>query len=104
MAIEPLTERQQTLIVNNVVRACEDIEKLNKTGYNYIYLCSGFIAHYNLCGFRDTYSDGSLRSDILKHQSSNQWNNFSPGEENYDYYKSKAQVYNQIVEKLLDTA
>lgn len=104
MTIEPLTERQQTLIVNNVVRACEDIEKLNRTGYRYLYLCSGFIAHYNLYGFRDTYSDGSLRSDILKHQSSNQWNNFQPGEENYDYYKSRARVYNQIVDKLLDTA
>lgn len=104
MEIKPLPQRQQTLIVNNVVRACEDIEKLNKTGYKYINLCAGFIAHYNLYGFRDAYSDGSLRSDILKHQHQNQWNNFRPGEKNYDYYKSRAQVYNQIVEKLLDTA
>ena len=101
MAIAPYTERQKTLIVNNIVRACKDIETLNRTGYKFIYLASGFIAHYNLYGFRDAYSEpGSLRSDILRNQVANQWRNFSPDDKDYEYYSSKADIYNRIVEEI----
>lgn len=46
-------------IVNNVklVFKTGDIKKLNNPTYHFIYLLSGFIAHYNLYGFQDTYSD-----------------------------------------------
>lgn len=104
MEIKPLTERQKTLIVNNVIKACNDIEKLNRTGYKYLYLCSGFIAHHNLYGFIQNFRDGSLKSAILRNHSPNQWKNFRAGDQNYDYYMSKADVYNQIVSRLLDTA
>jgi len=101
MAIAPHTERQKTLIVNNIVRACKNIESLNRTGYKFIYLASGFIAHYDLYGFRHAYSEpGSLRSDILRNQVANQWRNFHPGDENYEYYSSKADIYNRIVEEI----
>lgn len=101
--LQPLTERQKTLIVNNVVAAVKDITKLNNTGYNYLYLCSGFIAHYNRYGFISHYSDSDLKRDIMNNQRNNKWSNFRPGDRDYDYYKSKADVYAQIVEKLIDT-
>lgn len=104
--IEPLSERQKSLIVNNVVKACTNIKALNKTGYKYLYLCNGFIAHYNLGGFVSHYDDegfftqANLKSDILLNARSNQWDNFSPSDQNYDYYMSKKDVYNRIIQKL----
>jgi hypothetical protein len=101
MALTPLTERQKTLIVNNVVKACKNIESLNKTGYNYLYLCSGFIAHYDLYGFQANYDDGSLKRDIINYAGQNQWKNFRPGERDYEYYSSKADVYNRILAQII---
>ncbi len=100
MALTPYTERQATLIVNNVVRACSDITKLNGTGYKYINLCPGFIAHYNRYGFIDYYERNSLREDILRNAEMNRWLNFRPGDENYEYYMAKADIYRRIVEAL----
>jgi len=100
MALTPLTERQKTLIVNNVVKACKNINSLNKTGYNFIYLCSGFIAHYDLYGFISHYSDYSLKQDILSFAGQNQWKNFRPGERDYDYMMAKKDVYNRILAQI----
>lgn len=100
----PLTEKQKSLIVNNIVKACSDIEKLNGTGYKFIYLASGFIAHYNISGFKDHYSRYDLETDIVKNLQSNLYNNFKEGDKNYHYYKSKADVYRQIVDKLSNKA
>ena len=101
MSLEPLTEKQKTLIVNNVVKACKDITKLNKTGYNFLYQASGFIAHYDLGGFISYYErEANLIKDVLHYKWSNQWGNFFPGQENYEYYMSKKDVYNRICEKL----
>jgi len=102
--IEAITEKQKTLIVNNIVRACDDIEKLNGTGYKYIYLASGFIAHYNLNGFKDHYSGSNLAENILANESANKWLNFREGDQNYHYYKSKADVYQRICSKLRNKA
>ena len=98
--LKPLTDRQKTLIVNNVVSACKDINKLNKTGYNFLYLASGFIAHYNMYGFKDFFSINSLRREILQNVKQNMWTNFRPGDRDYDYYMSKADVYRRIVEQV----
>ena len=98
--IDPYSEKQKTLIVNNIVKACDDIEKLNGTGYKYIYLASGFIAHYNLNGFKSHYSGSSLSRDILANESSNKWLNFREGDRDYLYYKSKADIYSRICNKL----
>ena len=96
-----LTERQKTLIVNNVVKAVKNIDNLNKTGYNFLYLASGFIAHYNMYGFIAEYSGRSLKRDIVSFAGQNQWKNFRPGESNYDYYMSKADVYNRILAEIV---
>ena len=101
MSLEALTERQKVLIVNNVVKAVKNIESLNKTGYNFLYLCSGFIAHYDLYGFKDFYSYVSLKNDLIGFAGQNQWKNFRPGERDYEYYKTKADVYNRILSEIM---
>ena len=97
----PLTERQKALIVSNIVKAVKNIDNLNKTGYNYIYNCSGFIAHYDLYGFIASYTGESLKRDILSYAGQNQWKNFRPGERDYDYYMAKADVYNRILAEIV---
>lgn len=98
--MDAITEKQKSLIVNNIVKACDDIEKLNGTGYKYIHLANGFIAHYNINGFKGHYSQYDLTRDILSNADSNRWLNFREGDQNYHYYKSKADIYARIVSKL----
>ena len=96
--MKPLTDIQQTRIVNNVIAACRDINKLNKAGYDFLYLASGFIAHYNIDGFKTYYSEpGSLQADIEVNARANQWHNFRKGEQHADYYHSKRDTYNAII-------
>jgi hypothetical protein len=97
----PLTERQKTLIVSNVVKAVKNIDNLNKTGYNFVYQCSGFIAHYDLYGFIASYTGQSLKRDLISYAGQNQWNNFRPGERDYDYMMAKKDVYNRIVAQIM---
>jgi hypothetical protein len=97
----PLTTRQKALIVSNIVKAVKNIDNLNKTGYNFIYQCSGFIAHYDMYGFIASYSGESLKRDILSYAGQNQWRNFRPGERDYEYYMAKADVYNEIVSQIV---
>lgn len=95
-----ITPRQKSLIVSSFKRVFEtgDIENLTNTAYRYIYLASGFIAHYNLYGFRDAYRDvEQLRKDILSNREANQWRNFTPADRDYAYYESKADVYKALV-------
>lgn len=101
MALVPMTLKEQELTIKNVVSACKDISKLNKRGYNFLYLANGFIAHYNILGFKDHYHCGNtLKQDILCYQSQNQWHNFRQGEKDYDYMMTKKHVYNAICLKL----
>ena len=100
----PFTERQKTLIVNNLFEACKDIERLNNTGYKYIHLCSGFIAHYNRHGFIGHYSDNSLALDILENSRFNRWewwSSFGADEKDYEYYMSKKDIYNRICNRIM---
>ena len=98
--IKPLTPRQKKMIVNNVIRATRNIHALSRSGYRFLYLCSGFIAHYDLGGFIAYYADHDLRTDILQHVKNNEYRNFKPGDEYFDYYQSKADVYRQIAEAI----
>ena len=98
MSLKPITQRQQDTIVKNVIAACKDISKLNKAGYNFLYLCSGFIAHYDIAGFKAYYdTDGDLIQDLYQFERINQWHNFQVGQRNYDYYMSRKQTYNKIM-------
>ena len=101
--MQPYTLKQQQLIVNNVVSACRDISKLNGPAYRFISGCPGFIAHYDIRGFKTHYRDqwghycDKLVNDILANQRINQWANFRPGERDYDYNMSRKAIYNAIV-------
>jgi len=98
--MKAITPRQKSLILASFKRifSTGDIEHLTSTAYKYIYLSSGFIAHYNLYGFRDAYQNTSLlRQDILSNAQANTWSNFTPADKNYDYYMSKAEVYKELV-------
>jgi len=97
--MKPITPRQKSMILSSFkkVFATGDIENLTNTAYRYIYLASGFIAHYNLYGFRDAYRDVDLlKQNILLNARANQWSNFTPADKNYDYYMSKADVYKSL--------
>lgn len=98
--MKPITPRQKSLILSSFKRvfATGEIENLTNTAYKYIYLASGFIAHYNLYGFRDAYRDVSqLKENILANAPSNAWRNFTPSDKDYDYYMAKADVYRDLV-------
>ena len=97
----PYTEAEKLHIINAVKRAVVNPEKLTKKAYNFLYLSSGFIAHYNKGGFISHYSaPGKLKDTILAHQRQNQWSNFRQGDKDYEYYMSKADIYNRIVEAI----
>ncbi len=96
-----LTPRQIAFIINSIKKVIKknDIQFLTKAAYGHLYLCSGFIAHYDIWGFRDHYKNVSWLMDTIKHNAPiNQWNNFHPGEKDYDYYMQKKEIYNQILE------
>jgi hypothetical protein len=42
-----------------------------------------------------------LKEDLISYAGQNQWKNFRPGEQNYEYYMSKADVYNRILEEII---
>ena len=99
--LTPYTERQKTMIVNNVIKAVKDPAKLSKQAYKYLYLCSGFIAHYNHAGFIGHYRWNNLGADIVQFADWNEWRNFTPNDRDYEYYKSKADIYNRIINSLI---
>ena len=100
-----LTPRQEKLIINNVVKAVSDINKLNNTGYKYLHLCSGFIAHYDRYGFIAAFNPilrgFNLRRELINNHKANMWLNFCPRDRDYDYYKQKARIYDAIVKQIL---
>jgi len=100
MALVPMTEKEKVLTTKNVLAACKDVTKLNKRGYDFLYQAAGFIAHYNLNGFIDYYTQNDLASDIKEYAEWNQWNNFSKADTYYEYKMAKKDVYNRILEAL----
>ena len=105
--MEPYTKQQQTRIVNNIMAAIAmDISKLNGPAYRFISGCPGFIAHYDLHGFKAHYDvdqwGHSLARDILANQPINQWANFKPGHEWFEYNMARKAIYNQICTNLRD--
>ena len=103
--MELKTKLQVKRIVNSFSKVFKtgEIDNLNKQAYDFINLSSGFIAHYNLFGFRDYYSNVELlKHEILGHRPYNQWRNFYPADIDYDYYMQKREIYNQICDLILE--
>jgi len=91
--IKQIVNNIQNVVMNN------DITLLSKQSYDFLYLCGGFIAHYNHFGFMDHYSIvGDLVEDIIRFKNMNQWENFTLNDSDYQYYMQKRDIYNQIVD------
>ena len=96
--LKPITSTERKNLARNILSACRNIDKLNGPGYRFISGCSGFIAHYDIHGFKAYYSEpGALARDIVANGRFNQWGNFRPGERDADYYHSKRDTYNTIL-------
>ena len=97
--LTPLSQKSANNIIKSFKRVfeTEDIDNLTKDAYHYIYLAIGFIAHYDIHGFKDVYANTSdFKKDILYNQGSNQWNNFSKKDADFEYYFQKRNIYNAI--------
>ena len=92
-------------ILNNfeLVLKSKNIDKLNKPTYNFIIQCSGFIAHYDLYGFKHYYQD--LR-DLINDIDPDYFESSAERDEtdsdflkwsSYDYWHSKAEIKRGIV-------
>jgi hypothetical protein len=91
-------------ILNSIrkVLATGDSDKLTKDAYDFLYLTSGFIAHYNVNGFKHYYRDTELLRNDLKRSSDLQDYDryvrdgyFSKGEQSA-YYAQKANIYKEL--------
>lgn len=104
--MQPISEKEAKSITNSFQKVFQtgDISKLTRKAYNFIMLSVGFIAHYNLEGFRGYYSDVEhLKRDILKYQNLNQRENFRGCDSNYEYYSQKAKIYKMICNLAITT-
>lgn len=100
----PMNDRQQSMIVNNVRKVIKEknINLLSKQAYNYLCLCSGFIAHHDFFGFKDYYYNvDDLVHDLVWNYNANMWNNFRPNEKDYEYMMAKKAVYQNICKGLV---
>ncbi|MFD2614614.1 hypothetical protein [Paenibacillus gansuensis] len=63
-----LTEAEQEKLFKKFKKVVDsrDSMKIDKTLYNHLYLRTGFIAHYDIHGFRETFS-GSGFLDFVDH-------------------------------------
>jgi hypothetical protein len=99
--MELLSKGMEDRIIKNIVACAKknNPRNLGVSSYKFLYLCNGFIAHYNINGFIDYYvNEESLKHDILAFQDQNQWTNFREGEKDYEYYMQKKRMYNKICE------
>jgi hypothetical protein len=97
--MELKTLRQTDLIVSSIRKVFQtgDINHLSKSAYDFLSLSSGFIAHYNLYGFRCAYDNvNDLKAQLAQSYAANQWNNFRSGERDYHYMMQKKEIYNRI--------
>ena len=64
--MKPYTEKEMQTTIKAIVTACKDISKLKDKAYKYIILMSGFIAHYDIEGFKITYENRDLKQEIIE--------------------------------------
>ncbi len=104
MALTPITQKQSLMIANNIAKVIkkQDMSLLSISAYKFISIQAGFIAHYNLQGFKDYYRNDvrQFAQEILDYKNISSRTNYQPDHKNYEYYKSKANTYLLICEKL----
>jgi hypothetical protein len=105
-------------VAKSVVTAAKtgDMTKLTKKAYDFVYILSGFIAHYNYYGFIDYYQDGGFKQDLLSSMDLQNWQRYltdgfftseektigrGKNEQTYkEYYGTKAAILQEIAEAL----
>jgi hypothetical protein len=99
--LEPVSSEEEARIIRDCIKGANNINQLTDKAYKFLYLSSGFIAHYDREGFKSNYREpGSLKAEILNYQPHNQWGNFTPRDADYEYYMQKKRIYNGICEGL----
>ena len=94
-----MTLKQEQAILRSFSQVFKtgNINLLTKDAYKFIMLANGFIAHYDIHGFRDVYKDiGDFSHAIIRNRENNQWSNFRPGDQNYEYMMQEKRIYNAI--------
>lgn len=105
MTLTLKTPRQADLIVSSLrkVFTTGNIDFLTNAAYKFLYLSSGFIAHYDINGFKDNYASvKDLEHDICMNHGANQWRNFRPIDRDYEYNMQKKEIYNRIRDLIPD--
>ena len=95
----PYKERQQALITNNIISACTDVNAITKMGYGYLMNCKGFDT-LSFDEFLEYFGKHSLADMIQANIKHNLWVGVSESDPDFKYYKSKAEIYKRIVDKL----
>ena len=95
----PVTIEQCNSIVENVVAACDDVDKLDDMGYQFLCSCGGFCAHRDIDGFKEHYKTfPQMRHDLYKYEpfvtGFNSWNQ---KQESLLYHRSKKYIYSKIM-------
>jgi hypothetical protein len=99
--LEPFSVEEERRIIRDCVEAANNIDNLTDKAYRFLKHSIGFIPHYNRLGFMMCYREpGSLKRDILEFQYQNQWGDFRPGEQEYEYYMQQKNIYNKICDCL----
>jgi hypothetical protein len=101
--LEPVKDRKANSIINNLVMVIKtgNMNSLSIDAYHFIITAIGFIAHYNIDGFREYYDKAArLKNDIIVFQKDNQWSNFHEGEDGYAYYMQRKMIYNKVCEAI----
>jgi hypothetical protein len=101
MAIPPCGPEEARKIIRDCVKAAKEIRSMTDRAYKFLYLADGFIAHCDKQGFAEYYEEpGSLKKDIFDYQRENQYRNFGPEDEDYDYFMQKKKIYHTICDCL----
>ena len=86
----------------DIVLKTRDIEKLSNTAYKFVMNISGFIAHYNLNGFKCSYRnvddlERGIRESIDTRDPNRYINDkFFSGCEQSEYYAEKSRILNHL--------
>lgn len=96
-------------IYNNIKRIIEtkNIDLLTKASYKFLYLTSGFIAHYDINGFKAHYSEvADLITNLKRSSDLRDYDRyikdgfFQKDDHSKDYYTSKSALYKKLYDYL----
>lgn len=100
-----MENKKVQLLANNLKRILKDrnMERLQKKLYEFIHLNCGFIAHYDLNGFKATYYDGDEYVGFLERLKQGCSNIYACDlEDNYNYGYTNKEVKEALAELLTD--